>query len=438
MSAKSNKIGVVQLTILTMVNMMGSGIIMLPTKLAEIGTISIVSWLVTAVGSTALAYAFAQCGMFSRKSGGMGGYAEYSFGKAGNFMANYTYGVSLVIANTAIAISAVGYGSEFLGATLSPLSIALWTIFTLWLATILNFGGARITGNISSFTIWGVIIPVVGISIIGWKWFDGSMYVNSWNPHNVPTFEAIGVSISMTLWAFLGLESACANSDAVENPEKNVPIAVLGGTLGAAVIYIVSTNVIAGIVPNLELANSTAPFGLAFAHMFDETIGKVIMGLMVMSCFGSLLGWQFTIAQVFKSSAEEGYFPAFFKKVTSKDAPIVGMVTITSLQTLLSLMTISPSLNKQFNVLVDLAVVTNVIPYLLSMAALAVLLKTENVPQPKYKKTVLVAFIGSVYSIYALYAAGEQAMLYGSIVTFIGWTLYGFVSYKFDLKKSQA
>ena len=438
MSAKSNKIGVVQLTILTMVNMMGSGIIMLPTKLAEIGTISIVSWLVTAVGSTALAYAFAQCGMFSKKSGGMGGYAEYSFGKAGNFMANYTYGVSLVIANTAIAISAVGYGSEFLGATLSPLSIALWTIFTLWLATILNFGGARITGNISSFTIWGVIIPVVGISIIGWKWFDGTMYINSWNPHNVPTFEAIGVSISMTLWAFLGLESACANADAVANPEKNVPIAVLGGTLGAAVIYIVSTNVIAGIVPNLELANSTAPFGLAFAHMFNETIGKVIMGLMVMSCFGSLLGWQFTIAQVFKSSAEEGYFPAFFKKVTSKDAPIVGMVTITALQTLLSLMTISPSLNKQFNVLVDLAVVTNVIPYLLSMAALAVLLKAENVAPQKYKTTVFVAFIGSLYSIYALYAAGEQAMLYGSIVTFIGWTLYGFVSYKFDLKKSHA
>ena len=438
MSAKSNKIGVVQLTILTMVNMMGSGIIMLPTKLAEIGTISIVSWLVTAVGSTALAYAFAQCGMFSKKSGGMGGYAEYSFGKAGNFMANYTYGVSLVIANTAIAISAVGYGSELLGATLSPLSIALWTIFTLWLATVLNFGGARITGNISSFTIWGVIIPVVGISIIGWKWFDGSMYVNSWNPHNVPTFEAIGVSISMTLWAFLGLESACANADAVENPEKNVPIAVLGGTLGAAVIYIVSTNVIAGIVPNLELANSTAPFGLAFAHMFDEIVGKVIMVLMVMSCFGSLLGWQFTIAQVFKSSAEEGYFPAFFKKVTSKDAPVVGMITITALQTLLSLMTISPSLNKQFNVLVDLAVVTNVIPYLLSMAALAVLLKAENVTPQKYKTTVFVAFIGSLYSIYALYAAGEQAMLYGSIVTFIGWTLYGFDSYKFDLKKSQA
>lgn len=101
----------------------------------------------------------------------------------------------------------------------------------------------------------------------------------------------------MTLWAFLGLESACANAEVVENPERNVPIAVLGGTLGAAVIYIVSTNVIAGIVPNMELANSTAPFGLAFAQMFTPGVGKVIMALMVMSCCGSLLGWQFTIAR---------------------------------------------------------------------------------------------------------------------------------------------
>lgn len=107
----------------------------------------------------------------------------------------------------------------------------------------------------------GVIIPVVGLCIIGWFWFSPTLYVDSSNPHHAPFFSAVGSSIAMTLWAFLGLESACANTDVVENPERNVPIAVLGGTLGAAVIYIVSTNVIAGIVPNMELANSTAPFG---------------------------------------------------------------------------------------------------------------------------------------------------------------------------------
>ncbi len=262
MEAKKNKMSVMQLTFLTGINMMGSGIIMLPAKLAEVGTMSIISWLVTATGSMALAYAFAKCGMFSKKSGGMGGYAEYSFGKAGNFLANYTYGVSLIIANTAIAISAVGYGSDFFGTALTPIMVCVWTIATLWLATVLNFGGAKITGQISSFTILGVIIPVLGLSIFGWFWFSGEMYINSWNPNNIPSFDAISMSISMTLWAFLGLESACANTDAVDNPEKNIPIAVLGGTLGAAVIYIVSTNVMAGIVPNADLVKSTAPFSL--------------------------------------------------------------------------------------------------------------------------------------------------------------------------------
>lgn len=135
MSKSANKMSVLQLSILTAVNMMGSGIIMLPAKLAQVGALSIVSWLVTAVGSMALAYVFAKCGMYSKKGGGMGGYAEYSFGKAGNFLANYTYGVSLIFANTAIAISAVGYALGFLGTTLDPVMTCAATVFTLWLAT---------------------------------------------------------------------------------------------------------------------------------------------------------------------------------------------------------------------------------------------------------------------------------------------------------------
>ena len=68
MSKSANKMSVLQLTILTAVNMMGSGIIMLPSKLAQVGALSIVSWLVTAVGSMALAYVFAKCGMYSKKA----------------------------------------------------------------------------------------------------------------------------------------------------------------------------------------------------------------------------------------------------------------------------------------------------------------------------------------------------------------------------------
>lgn len=430
--SKSNKMSVTQLTILTMVNMMGSGIIMLPSKLAEIGTISVLSWLVTAAGSMALAYAFAKCGMFSRKSGGMAGYAEYAFGNSGGFMSNYTYSISLLIANVAIAITAVGYGTAFFGVELSPLGICAATIGVLWLTTFANFGGPKITGQIGGFTVWGVIIPVVGVSILGWFWFDGTTYINAWNPHGKSMFDAVSASIAITLWAFLGLESACANSDAVENPEKNVPIAVLGGTIGAAVVYILSTNVIAGMIPNADLASSSAPFGLAFAHMFGPIVGKIVTGLAVIACVGSLLGWQFTVAQVFKSSADAGYFPKAFSSVSKAGAPLKGMMILLAVQTAMALMTISPSLNEQFTVLVNLAVITNIIPYILSMGALMIMQKITGVEASKAKVNNFLAIVGAIFSFYALYSAGSEAMLYGSLVTFTGWTVYGLVAHKYE------
>lgn len=432
MSNPGNKMGVIHLTILTAVNMLGSGIIMLPTKLAEVGTMSILSWLVTAFGSLALAWAFSKCGLFSSKSGGMGGYAEYAFGKSGNFIANYTYAISLLIANIAIAISAVGYGTVLFGAELTPVHVCLATIAVLWVTTVLNFGGAKITGQIGSVTVWGVIIPVVGLCVIGWFWFSPSLYISAWNPNNMDFFSAISTSISMTLWAFLGLESACANMDAVDNPQKNVPIAVFGGTLVCAVIYILSTNVIAGIVPNLDLLHSTAPFGLAYASMFTPVVGSIVMFLMALACIGSLLGWQFTVAQVFKSSADIGYFPRVFSRVTAKDAPVVGMIILGIIQTLLALMTISPSLNKQFNSLVNLAVVTNLVPYVLSMAALIPMQKLAAIPAGQMKANTFIALLGTIYSFYALYSSGEEAMMLGALVTFSGWTFWGMFIQKKD------
>lgn len=430
--SEGKKMGVVQLTIITAVNMMGSGIIMLPAKLASVGTISVLSWLVTAVGSMCLAYCFSICGMLSRRAGGMGGYVDYAFGKSGNFLCNYTYAFSLIIANVAIGLSAVGYGTEFLGVSLDAIGVGVATIAVLWITAVLNFGGSSITGRIGSITVWGVILPVVGISVLGWIWFSPSMYVASWNPHDLPFFDAVSTSITLTLWAFLGLESACANSDAVENPEKNVPIAVLGGTLGAAIMYIASTNVMAGIVPIEQLAASNAPFGLVFASMFTPLVGKTVMGLMCIACIGSLLGWQFTTAQVLRSSADVGYFPKVFSKVNSKDAPIPGMLIMLGIETILAFLTISPSLMEQFNAIVELAVVTNLVPYVLSMAALPILLSSSKFSDSKKGGIIFINILAGLYSFYALYACGQFALAYGALVTFAGWEFYGFIAKKFE------
>ncbi len=332
----------------------------------------------------------------------------------------------------AIAISAVGYLAGFFPWLASaPIATTIGVIGLLWLTTVANFGGPSITGRIGSVTVWGVLIPVGLLSFFGWFWFSKATFAEAWNPQGLSLAKGMGSSISLTLWAFLGMESAAQNSAAVENPRKNVPLACMFGTLGAAVIYILSTTVIQGIVPNAELAKSTGPFALAYAKMFNPTIGSIIMALAVLACLGSLLGWQFTIAMTGKSAADANMFPKLFTKVNKLGAPVTGMIVMGVVQSILALTTISPSLSEQFSVLVNLAVVTNVVPYVISLSALVVMMKAAKVEAKVYRRNVVVTVIAMLYSVYALYASGNDAVMGGMLVMGIGYIIWGFIAPRF-------
>jgi len=430
--ADTKKMNVVQLTFIVAVNMMGSGIIMLPTNMAKVGAISLLSWIVTALGSMAIAYGFAQAGIFNQRPGGMAAYAEDAYGKDGYFQTFILYFLSLAIGNVAIAISAVGYLAAFFPwLSSTPIATTIGVIALLWLTTVANFGGPSVTGKIGSVTVWGVILPVGFLSFFGWFWYKSATFSEAWNPQGLSIAQGMGSSIALTLWAFLGMESAAQNSDAVENPKRDVPLACLFGTLGAAVIYVLSTWVIQGIVPNQELAASTGPFGLAFEHMFNPAIGRIVMGLAVLACVGSLLGWQFTIAMTGKSAAEGKMFPQFFTKVNAGGAPITGMLVLGVVQSVLALSTISPSLSEQFGVLVNLAVVTNVIPYIISLSALFVMMKTGGATEGQKTTNTWIATIAMLYSVYALYASGESAVMGGMLVMGVAYIVWGFIAPRF-------
>ena len=439
MAAATKKMNVVQLTFIVTVNMMGSGIIMLPANMAQVGAISLLSWIVTALGSMAIAYGFAQAGLLNQRTGGMAAYAEDAYGKAGYFQVFFLYFLSLAIANVAVASSALGYLAAFWPAlTATPIATCIGVIALLWITTIANFGGPGITGRIGSITVWGVLLPVGLISTIGWFWFSSGTFAAAWNPNGLSLGAGMGSSISLTLWAFLGMESAVQNSSAVENPKRDVPLACLFGTLGAAVVYILSTVVIQGIVPNEELAKSTGPFGLAFAKMFSPTIGSIVMALASMACIGSLLGWQFTLASTAKDAAEMRMFPAIFGKVTAAGAPIAGMVIMGIVQSVMALSTISPDLSKQFAALVNLAVVTNVVPYIVSLSALFVMMRRAGTEEGVFKRNAFVATVAMLYSVYALYASGKDAVLGGMLVMAIGYVIYGFLAPRFTAAPAAA
>ncbi len=425
----SNKMGLMGLTTIVTVNMMGSGIILLPSSLAQTGGIALLAWGITAIGALCIAYAFSKCGMYCLEDGGMSAYAQRAHGKSSFFIASYTYYVCLVISAVAIAVTSVGYLETFIPWLKgSSLHTFVGVVVILAVTLVANMRGAKITGRISSVTVWGVIIPVLGVSVIGWFWFDTKTFAEAWNPGDVSISTAMSSGIALTLWAFLGIESAGVNSGAVENPKRNVPLACMLATIFSAVTYIASTTVIQGIVPNEILAKSDAPFGLVFAQMFDPTVGNIVTALAVVACIGSLLGWQFTNAQVSKAAAELNLFPKIFGQVNRFDAPVKGMLIMLALEIVLAVMTISPTLLKQFNVLVDLAVFINMVPYILSLTALGIILRSANVDDSEYKVSIFVGSIAVLYSIYGAYATGRESVFYGAVITLLGYFFYGFIA----------
>ena len=317
MAEQKKKMNVMQLTFIVTVNMMGSGIIMLPANMAQVGAISLLvvgrhragvagdRLRLRAGGTLQPAHRRARrlCGRRVRQGRLLPGLLPVLPVAGDRERGGGELGAGLP-------------GGVLSGMASTPVISCISVIALLWLTTVANFGGPGLTGKLGSITVWGVILPVGFIATAGWVWFSSDTFAAAWNPKGLSLFEGMGSSISLTLWAFLGMESASQNASAVENPKRDVPLACMFGTLGAAIVYILSTTVIQGIVPNAQLAESSGPFGLAFAQMFNPLVGQIVMALAAMACVGSLLGWQFTLATTAKDAADTNMFPRIFGKVT--------------------------------------------------------------------------------------------------------------------------
>jgi putrescine:ornithine antiporter len=114
------------------------------------------------------------------------------------------------------------------------------------------------------------------------------------------------------------------------------------------------------------------------------------------------------------------------------------MIVMGIAQSLLALSTISPSLSEQFGVLVNLAVVTNVVPYVIALSALPVMMQAAGVRGRPYRRTIVIAVIAMAYSVYAIYASGKDAVFGAMIATGIGFVIWGFIAPRFAEAKPVA
>jgi arginine:agmatine antiporter len=425
-SDPARKMSLLPATMLVAGNMIGTGVFLLPVNLASVGGIAILGFLVATAGAAALGLVFAKLGELDPQEGGPYAYARDFLGPYVGFQTNYVYWFGNWIGNIAIAVAAVGYLAEFIHPIGVPPASVYATAVVIWVLTFANILGPRVVGALETWTMSLALVPILGIAFFGWFWFDSATFLTGWNVSGGSSMHAVSRSASMALWAFMGIESAAVSAGVIENPKRNIPLATLMGLGLSAVVYLLSSSVIMGIIPNAELQTAHAPFAEA-ARLAVGAWGMVVISLCaILKSVGSLGGWMLLVGQSAKAAADDGMFPAAFARLNRHGVPGRGLVIVGVLMTIVLFATMSPTLAGQFNRIVDLAVILAVLPYIYASVALVKIAYDRRLPARTFQAYKWIAIAAVGYGLWAVKGGDPSTVVNGMVALLLSVPLYPF------------
>jgi basic amino acid/polyamine antiporter, APA family len=430
MAQKTQKIGLITSTSYVVGNMIGAGIFILPAILAPYGSISFLGWIFTAAGALILAKIF---GNFSKiivnKSGGPYTYSRAGFGDFIGFLVAWGYWISIWVSNAALAITIVGALSFFFPVLGSdPIYSVITGLSFIWLFTWINTRGIKESGKVQVVTTVLKLLPLIFVIIGGLFLFD----INNFPSFNLTTesdFSIFPVVAAITLYAFLGLESASIPAASVKNPEKTVPRATLLGTIIVALIYVLSTFVLFGVLPMDVLAASPSPFADAAKLIGGDFGGYFVAGGIAIAAIGCLNGWILFSGQIPMAAAQDQLFPKIFGKLNKKGSPAFGIIIGSILTSIVMLMNLSAGLIDQFKFIADIVVFSNLIPYLFVAAAYVLVLVERKIKVKSWIKAIILSMLGVAFSLWAIYGIGEKSVFYGLLLLLLGIPFYIFMQW---------
>ncbi|WP_287881172.1 amino acid permease [Aquitalea sp.] len=426
-NVKKAALGVWMCTALVVGNMIGSGVFLLPASLAPYGGMSLIGWAITSAGAICLALVFARLSAMIPKEGGPYAYIHAGFGDFAGFWIAWGYWIALWAGNAALAVAATSYMQVFfpqLGH--DNLLAGAFSIGLIWTVTWINSRGARSSGLVAVVTTVLKLVPLAAVTFIGFFYMHPENLV--FNPHGKPLLSSVSATMALTLWAFLGLESASVPAGDVQNPSKTIPRATVIGTLLATVLYILSTVSLMGVMSPAMLANSQAPFADAARLMWGDWAYWVVGLGAVVSCFGALNGWSLMQAHVPHAAARDQLFPRRFGQTNRQGVPLFGLLLSSGLVTVLLAMKYAGGEGgvKIFEFIILLATATTLLPYAFcSMALLAIMLMQKGkYSRRDFTAPLIFSTTGFLYAVWALFGAGAEIVMWGILLLMLGLPVY--------------
>src|SRR4029453_19669987 len=172
---------------------------------------------------------------------------------------------------------------------------------------------------------------VVRIVILG-----GPAFVNSANwqpfiPPNTGTFGEYGLSgvlrgAGVIFFAYIGFDAVSVAAQEAKNPQKDMPVGILGSLAVCTVLYILVSGVMVGLVPYREMLGSPAPMVIAIRAAEAASGGSGLLRLMMMLAeLGEIAGLSSVMVvlmmaqpRIFYSMSRDGLLPPFARKINPR------------------------------------------------------------------------------------------------------------------------
>ena len=223
----------------------------------------------------------------------------------------------------------------------------------------------------------------------------------------------------------------------IENPKRNIPLATMIGLAVSAVVYMLSSTVIMGIIPNAELQRSHAPFAEA-ARLAVGNIGMVIIAVCaVLKSFGSLGGWMLLVGQSAKAAADDGMFPAVFARLNKHGVPGRGLIIVAVLMTILLFATMSPTIAGQFARIIDLAVILVTIPYIYASVAVLKVIYDHGLPRKTFILFKWIAIAAVAYCLATIMGGEPSTVVNAMVALLISVPLYPYFIHSMEAARKR-
>jgi len=431
---KAHVMGLTSATGLVVGSIVGTGVFTMPAVLAGAGTMGIIVLGVIAVGAMLLAVLFGQLSKrVPNSDGGLYAYSRHEFGDFAGYLVGWCYWIQAWAGNAAIVSSWVFYVDALFKLS-NPSGMENWGIALvgLWVPAIVNLAGVRQEAWFQNVTVVLKFLPLLFVGVVGW-FFVRSADFGPFNASGGSLYSGIGIAAGVALFSFIGVEAAAVTAKRVKNPRLNVGRASILGTAASAILYVLVTAAVMGLVAHDTLTKTGAPFVNAFQTIFPNSAwaGQFIAAVAVISGIGALNGWTLIVTETSRAIAQDDLFPRPFAWTDRNGTAWFGIVVGTVLPSLLMLWRYTSSSGLTvFTYLVDLTVVTVAIPYFMSAIAQLTYLvsRRRRVQGWALARDLLVAGISVLFSMWVTFASGYQVVYQALVVILAGLILYAFLN----------